>query len=71
MGKTSFALNIARNVAVKQKKRVVFFSLEMGREQLASRLLSTEAMVGGVKLRTGELDDAEWSPPGGSRGYSG
>ena len=61
MGKTSFALNIARNVAVKQKKRVVFFSLEMGREQLASRLLSTEAMVGGVKLRTGELDDAEWS----------
>ncbi|MGN0563514.1 MAG: replicative DNA helicase [Candidatus Heritagella sp.] len=61
MGKTSFALNIARNVAVKSRKRVAFFSLEMGREQLASRLLSTEAQVGGVKLRTGELDDAEWA----------
>ena len=41
MGKTSFALNLARNVSVKGRKRVLFFSLEMSREQLAQRLLST------------------------------
>ncbi len=60
MGKTSFALNIARNVACKSKKAVAFFSLEMSREQLASRLLSSEALVGGTKLRTGKLSDEEW-----------
>ncbi len=52
MGKTSFALNIARHAAVKANKKIAFFSLEMSKEQLASRLLSTEAMVGGTKLRT-------------------
>ena len=57
MGKTSFALNIARNIAVKAKKKVVFFSLEMGREQLAQRVLSTEARVESQKMRTGELTD--------------
>ncbi|HCA05357.1 MAG TPA: replicative DNA helicase [Ruminococcaceae bacterium] len=60
MGKTSFALNIARNVAVTGKKTVAFFSLEMSREQLASRLLSSEAQVGGTKLRTGRISDEEW-----------
>lgn len=60
MGKTSFALNVARNVAVQAKKKVVFFSLEMGREQLAQRILSTEARVEGRKLRTGELSDDDW-----------
>lgn len=60
MGKTSFALNIARHVAVKEKRRVAFFSLEMTKEQLVSRMLSTEARVGGVKLRTGKLSDDEW-----------
>lgn len=60
MGKTSFALNIARHVAVKEKRRVAFFSLEMTREQLTSRLLSTESMVSGIKLRTGKLVDDEW-----------
>ncbi|MGX8699700.1 replicative DNA helicase [Caproiciproducens sp.] len=60
MGKTSFALNIARHAAVKANKRVAFFSLEMGKEQLASRLLSTEALVGGTKLRTGKLSEDEW-----------
>ena len=60
MGKTSFALNIARNVACKSKKSVAFFSLEMSKEQLASRLLSSEALVGGTKLRTGKLTDEEW-----------
>ena len=61
MGKTSFALNIARNVACKSKKAVAFFSLEMPKEQLASRLLSSEALVGGTKLRTGKLNDEDWN----------
>ena len=60
MGKTSFALNIARYAAVKAQKRVAFFSLEMSKEQLVSRLLSTEAMVEGTKLRTGRLSEDEW-----------
>ncbi len=60
MGKTSFALNIARNAAVQGKKKVVFFSLEMSREQLASRLLSSEALISGTTLRTGKLSQDEW-----------
>ncbi|MGN0570820.1 MAG: replicative DNA helicase [Candidatus Fimenecus sp.] len=60
MGKTSFALNIARNVAVNAKKKVVFFSLEMSKEQLAQRILSTEARVESQKMRTGELSDDDW-----------
>lgn len=60
MGKTSFALNIVRHAAVSANKKVAFFSLEMSKEQLASRLLSTEALVGGTKLRTGKLSEDEW-----------
>lgn len=60
MGKTSFALNIARHAAVKANKRVAFFSLEMSKEQLVSRLLSTEALVEGTKLKTGKLSEEEW-----------
>lgn len=60
MGKTSFALNIARYVACTAKKTVAFFSLEMSKEQLASRLLSSEALIEGTKLRTGKLNDEEW-----------
>lgn len=60
MGKTSFALNIARYAACTAKKTVAFFSLEMSKEQLASRLLSTEALIGGTKLRTGKLSTEEW-----------
>ena len=60
MGKTSFALNIARSVAVKEKKKVAFFSLEMTKEQLTSRLLSTESLVPAIKLKTGKLDENEW-----------
>lgn len=62
MGKTSFALNIAQHVASGgTKRRVAFFSLEMGKEQLASRLLAATAMVEGSKLRTGELTEGEWT----------
>lgn len=59
MGKTSFALNIARNVSMKGKK-VVFFSLEMSNEQLASRVLSTEARVESSKFRSGNISNEEW-----------
>ncbi len=61
VGKTSFGLNIARHASITAKKRVAFFSLEMGKEQLCSRLLSTEASVEGTKLRSGELSDVEWT----------
>lgn len=61
MGKTSFALNIARNVAVQQKRTVAFFNLEMSREQMVNRLLSSEAKVSSKKLRTGNLTSDEWS----------
>lgn len=60
MGKTSFALNIARNVAVYGKKRVLFFSLEMSKEQLAQRVLATESRVQSTKFRTGNLSPEEW-----------
>ncbi len=60
MGKTSFALNLARNVAVCGNRKVLMFSLEMTKEQLAMRVLSTEARVNSAKMRTGELDDEDW-----------
>ena len=60
MGKTSFALNIARNVAVNSKKKVAFFSLEMTKDQLAQRLLSSETAVDVTKFRWGGLTTEEW-----------
>ncbi len=61
VGKTSWGLNIARHASVVGKRRVAFFSLEMAREQLASRLLACEAVVEGNKLRSGELTENEWT----------
>lgn len=61
MGKTSFALNIAQNVAQKRNKGVAIFSLEMSKEQLITRMLSSEALVDSLKLRTGELDHEDWT----------
>ena len=55
VGKTSFALDIARNAAVKSGVPVAFFSLEMGREQLVDRMLAAQSQVDGWKLRTGKL----------------
>lgn len=60
MGKTSFALNIASNVARHTEKDVAVFSLEMSKEQLATRLLSTEALVDSNKLRSGKLQQSDW-----------
>ncbi|MBR2953169.1 MAG: replicative DNA helicase [Clostridia bacterium] len=62
MGKTSFALNVARNIA--RNKKVLFFSLEMSKEQLAQRVISTEARIISEKLRTGEITDADWEKLG-------
>lgn len=60
MGKTTFALNIAEHVALREGKSVVIFSLEMSKEQLAYKLLCSEANVDLLKLRTGALDDKDW-----------
>ena len=60
MGKTSIALNIALHVALVLKKTVAFFSLEMSREQLVTRLLSKAAMVPSQNLMTGQLTDSQW-----------
>ncbi len=61
MGKTSFAMNIAVNVARRTEKEVVTFNLEMSREQLATRILSTEALVESNALRSGRISGEEWS----------
>ncbi len=60
MGKTSFALNIATNVAKQTKKTVCIFSLEMSADQLVNRVLSSEALVNSYSLRTGELKPEDW-----------
>lgn len=65
MGKTSMALNIALNVAKKYPKRtVVFFSLEMSKTQLVTRLISNESFVDNKKLTTGQISVDEWSKIG-------
>lgn len=60
MGKTSFALNIATNVALSSGKNVCIFSLEMSAEQLVTRIISSEAMIDSYALRTGRLDKKQW-----------
>ena len=61
MGKTSFALNIATNVAKATKKAVCIFSLEMSAEQLVTRILSSEAMVNSYSLRSGQISPDDWT----------
>ena len=61
MGKTAFTLNIASNVAIREKKAVAFFSLEMSKEQLVQRMLCAEASIDSQKLRIGELEDDDWT----------
>lgn len=60
IGKTAWTLNVARYAAVEKKKTVGFFSLEMGAEQLAMRLLAAEATVDSQRLRTGQLSEDHW-----------
>ena len=60
MGKTSFAMNIATNVAKNSKKSVCIFSLEMSGEQLVTRILSSEALIDSYSLRSGQLKPEDW-----------
>ena len=66
MGKTSLALNVALNVAKGEGKTVAIFSLEMSREQLVTRLLSSEALVENNRLRTGLLRETDWEKIAGA-----
>ncbi|MBQ7667829.1 MAG: replicative DNA helicase [Clostridia bacterium] len=61
LGKTAFALNIAQNVAIRSKIPVAIFSLEMSKEQLVYRMLASEGMIDSNKLRTGKLEEDDWS----------
>lgn len=61
MGKTAFALNIALSAAVGTNKSVAVFSLEMSKEQLVNRMICSEAYVDAQRLRTGDLDDDDWT----------
>src|SRR5262250_2144982 len=61
MGKTAFALNIAKHAGVEDRKRVLILSLEMSKEQLVQRLLCAEAKVDSHKVRTGYLDPRDWT----------
>ncbi len=60
MGKTSMALNVALSVAKDTKQTVAIFSLEMSKEQLATRLLSSEALVENTRLINGDLRETDW-----------
>lgn len=60
MGKTSFALNIAQNAAIRNGVTTAIFNLEMSREQLANRIICGEAMISGTKLKEGSLDADDW-----------
>ncbi len=61
VGKTAFALNIAQNVAVRYKNTVAVFSLEMSKEQLVMRMISSEANIDAHVLRTGQLSEEDWT----------
>lgn len=60
MGKTSFCMNVATNVAKHSDKNVVVFSLEMSSEQLVSRMLCSESLVDHTSMRTGKLTEEDW-----------
>ncbi len=61
MGKSAFALNLAQNAAIKEGSSVAIFSLEMSKEQLMQRMLSSESMVEINKIQTGSLNEKEWA----------
>ena len=68
MGKSAFALNIATNAAVRSNVPVAIFSLEMSKEQMVNRILCSEAMVDSNKVRTGKLEEDDWTKLAGSIG---
>lgn len=68
MGKTTFVLNLAQNVAVQEKQAVLFFSLEMSKDQLVDRMLSAQSGVDAWNIRTGNLSDDDFERLGASMG---
>jgi replicative DNA helicase len=60
MGKTAFALNLAHHIAVHENQCVAIFSLEMSKEQLINRMFALQGHLDAQKLRSGQLEDAEW-----------
>ena len=60
MGKTAFALNLATNIAMYNNKPVALFNMEMGAEQLAMRMLSSQGQIDGYKIRNGRLENNDW-----------
>ena len=60
MGKAAFALNLATNIAMYNNKPVALFNMEMGAEQLAMRMLSSQGQIDGYKIRNGRLENNDW-----------
>ena len=60
MGKSAFVINIAANAAIRAGVPTVIFNLEMSKEQVANRILCSEAMVDSNKVRTGKIEEADW-----------
>ncbi|MFZ4403717.1 MAG: replicative DNA helicase [Pseudobdellovibrionaceae bacterium] len=60
MGKTAFSLNVAQHIAVKLKKTVAYFSLEMGKESMMMRVLASEAKINLSEIRNGRIQDHAW-----------
>ena len=60
MGKTTFAMNMAENVAISAKQPVAVFSMEMSADQLAMRMMSSLGRINQQKVRTGKLEDEDW-----------
>jgi len=68
VGKSTFALDLARNAAVKHNQATIFFSLEMGRSDIAMRLMSAESSIYLQSMRKGTVTDADWTRLAAVRG---
>jgi len=68
VGKSTFALDIARAAAIKHKKATIFFSLEMGRAEIAMRMLSAESSIYLQSMRKGNVSEADWTRLAAVRG---
>ena len=68
VGKSTFALDVARNAAVKQNKATIFFSLEMGRAEIAMRMLSAESSIYLQSMRKGTISEGDWTKLAAVRG---
>lgn len=60
MGKTAIALNMVNNIAINSKKSVALFNMEMGAEQLVTRMLASVGQIEANKLKTGNLQHSDW-----------